>query len=149
MSTGTPTARPPCRSAMPAAVFAAAVPSRSQTATAAPSAARTSAIASPMPRPAPVTIAVFPCSRTRPPGTARHLLIYITYYTNVWRRPLAGSAEQIEHRGHRLVHEQVVLGLLQVHPPERFGLGGLPGRHQLHQPDMRAEPPLVRPHVLR
>ena len=71
MSTPAPTARAPWRSARPAAVLAADVPSRSQTATAAPSAARASAIAAPMPRPAPVTIAVFPCSLMRPPRNRR------------------------------------------------------------------------------
>ena len=86
MSTATPTARTPWRSARPAAVLAAAAASRSQTATAAPSAARAAAIAAPMPRPAPVTIAVlpcslkFPCSLMRPPRNSAHF-IYITYYT--------------------------------------------------------------------
>ena len=53
-----PTAVPP----IAAAVAAAVEPSRSVTATIAPSAASFSAIARPMPCPAPVTIAIFPSS---------------------------------------------------------------------------------------
>ena len=53
-----PTAPPP----IAAAVAAAVDPSRSVTATTAPSAASFSAIARPMPCPAPVTIAIFPSS---------------------------------------------------------------------------------------